>query len=206
MAKAYWFDNNQAMRLRRGMGDSAYLPRGSKIQWRGLVWGLPGMDSFLALGLYPGGLDQLETLLRNQGFGLESDAIDYKIDHFDWGWTFKIIVTVTTPIDYSSADHAGWVIKGDVESIYGAVNQPELQVLNRVTIDPKTGQPGYVGAPTNIKPPPDAGACSQKSGLDWLACQFDLDTTAQKLGLGVGAGVTLVAIGLAVVAVIILKK
>jgi hypothetical protein len=79
-------------------------------------------------------------------------------------------------------------------------------------VDQKTGNTYYTASPvigtaadTQVSNPNNPNRCADKYGLQWVACQTGLDSTAQQLGLGIGAGVALLVVG-GVVLLMILKK
>jgi hypothetical protein len=202
------FQRQPGVRRLRGLAGIEMLPRGSRVQWSGVIVGdiLPEWSDPLG----PGKQDELKRRLIGQGFNVEN--LDWHIE--SWGFMssdYRIVITVTIPSAYARAEDVFSVIKGDVWATY-IPNDPngpqsiQQAVLNSPTIDPETGRPTYSAAPNNIDVPKDSGKCGQKSGMDWLSCQFGLDSTAEHLGLGVGAGVTLVLVGLVVVGLVFLKK
>lgn len=195
--------------INSGLADSGYLPRGSRLSWRGTV----------TSDVFPSGNPfsrepnkELSALLAGQGFGVENVTWASR-DLGVFSSDFDIIITVTTPIDYAKADDAFSVINGDVWSVYG--QQPRnvsASVLNRPYVDQQTGNTYYTGAPvigtapdTQVSNPNNPNRCADKYGLQWVACQTGLDSTAQQLGLGIGAGVALLVVG-GVVLLMILKK
>lgn len=195
--------------LNSGLADSGYLPRGSRLSWRGTV----------TSDVFPSGNPfsrepnkELSALLAGQGFGVE-DVTWATRDLGVFSSDFDIIVIVTTPVDYARADDAFSVINGDVWTVYG--QQPRnvsASVLNRPYVDGKTGNTYYTASPvigtaadTQVSNPNNPNRCADKYGLQWVACQTGLDSTAQQLGLGIGAGVALLVVG-GVVLLMILKK
>ena len=202
--KVYGWRYNQA-----GMGDTAFLPRGSRIAWRGTV----------TSDVFPSGNPvsrepnkELGRLLSGQGFVVE-DLTWALADFGIFSSDYQIIVQAVTPVDYARPEDAFSVINGNVWSVYG--QQPRAvsaSVLNRPYVEPSTGNTYYSGAPvigtapdTQVTNPNSPNRCGDKFGLDWLACQTGLDSTAQQLGLGIGAGVALLVVG-GVVLLMILKK
>lgn len=195
--------------LNSGLADSGYLPRGSRLSWRGTV----------TSDVFPSGNPfsrepnkELTALLAGQGFGI-NEVTWASRDLGVFTSDFEIIVTVTTPIDYARADDAFSVINGDVWTVYG--QQPRnvsASVLNRPYVDQKTGNTYYTASPVigtaadaQVTNPNNPNRCADKYGLQWIACQTGLDSTAQQLGFGIGAGVALLVVG-GVVLLMILKK
>lgn len=186
------------------MGDTAKLPRGSRVHWEGTVTGW-------STGLFdPGGQSQLAQILESAGFQI---SLDYKTFLASWN-DYRIIVDAVTPVAYASAEDAFNTIKGAVWTAYQ--NEPRdvsASVTNTPYADPQTGNQYYSGAPvigsapdTQVSNASSPNRCADKYGAAWLACQTGLDSTAQQFGLGVGAGAGLLLAGLAVIGIIILRK
>ena len=162
------------------------LPRGSRVRWSGNVTG-----SAACFGVAPCRQSDLQQLLQGSGFNVEDLSWTYESL---WSNTYRINITVVTPIAFAKPEDVFSVLKGSVWNVYE--EEPVNIVSNVLNIpvrDQRTGNQYYSVAPV-VSAPPDTRAnnpgnpsrCDDKSGLEWANCKLGLDSLASNFGLAAG--------------------
>lgn len=194
---------------RRGFGEapdpSELLPRGSQIQWDGVIAGdATSTEGLYYLGFSPGRIDTLTRRLKAAGF---DTFVNWEFESL--GLTagyFRIILTATTPVAYARAADAYSVLNGIVWDVYG--NQPgdvHANVLSVPYVDPVTKKLTSPAAP-NVVLPNDAAARNPQQICNWdsqsiseyIACQMGFSSTTTATAVMVGAAL--------LVGILIMKK
>lgn len=187
-----------------GLGD--FLPANSVIWWEADVRDLVTQNWLLQPK--PAHYDNIVQILNDVGLELESDEYKLKLnDSSDKGPIWHLSFRVRPHSAYANEVDAINTVSGKIWNITGNmptnIDASVVEIGDNVPIksnnNPSGNKPEYPTKPSNDR-------CKDKDGLEWVACKFGLDSTAQQLGLGVGAGVTFSLVVILLIGIVILKK
>lgn len=190
---------------RSGLDD---VQRGSLIRWVGIA-GTAVNNNSLSFWeqLWPA--DAFKKAIEKRGFTVVK--IEEYYDDSNNHWWF---VEAINPKPGSLEGAGSWITQAAWETFGWVSNEYTVDATGLGVAPTPAPAPTPVPLPNtqpNAQPGGNSQAnnddrCANKDGLEWIACKFGFDSTAQQLGLGIGSGVTLSLLAIGLVALVILKR